>query len=197
MMWRCDQTKVVVKFIIADLDIACNEKPFVRDHQAVIVPEEPIFDTYMNPTRTNKGGYVRSYMNRTVMPDASNCLRSAFGYEHLLDSNLDGSHPSTCRLMTLSMVFGQTPKWYPGYSWSEFDKDKCLGGVQLAAFRLNPNLCRTSDKDYWLSDSYIGDSYIGYGAFAKVLNHYGFTGFADSSSASDYNIGVRPFALLV
>lgn len=58
-----------VKFIIADLDTALDLSSLgVTAHHAVIVPETPVFQAYMNPTDTTKGGYAASYMQWTYMP---------------------------------------------------------------------------------------------------------------------------------
>ena len=94
------------------------------------------------------------------------------------------------------MVFGQTlPS--NGWDWSYYVKDKCMGGEQLAAFSLHPEL-RGQNMLYWVSDlpssswpwswssSYfadVRDSDDGVGAYAYYAS------YADG--------GVRPFALLV
>ena len=170
--------------------------PSVTTHHAVIVPETPVFDTYMNPTDINKGGYAGSYMHKTVMPAFAKGLIGAFGAEHLLKCSFDGSDRTsaplscTCRLMTLSMVFGQTlPS--NGWDWSYYVKDKCMGGEQLAAFSLHPEL-RGQNMWYWVSDLASGSS----SNFAYV-NGCGVGVDAYASRASYAYVGVRPFALLV
>ena len=188
-----------VKFIIADLDIALNSgHSLVTAHHAVIVPENPPFKSCMNPTNTNLGGYVVSFMHGTVMPAFAQGLRDAFGAEHLLNCNFAGSsaRPSSfcmCRLMTLSMVFGQTPPWWGYYSWSDFDRDLCLGGTQLAAFRLNKYL-QGGNMSCWLSDvpSYSCSWSSKY--FAAVSG--GHNSIAARVTGASRERGVRPFALL-
>ena len=190
-------TVPAVKFVIADLDAAMNHgSPSVTTHHAVIVPETPVFDTYMNPTDINKGGYAGSYMHKTVMPAFAKGLIGAFGAEHLLKCSFDGSDRTsaplscTCRLMTLSMVFGQTlPS--NGWDWSYYVKDKCMGGEQLAAFSLHPEL-RGQNMWYWVSDLASGSP----SAFASVYDYDGGVR-ADARYASCARVGVRPFALLV
>ena len=205
-----------VKFIIADLDIAMNQgSPTVTAHHAVIVPEKPVFNTYMNPTDTNAGGYAGSYMHRTVMPAFAKGLIGAFGEKHLLKSSFDGSGRAAsktlsciCRLMTLSMIVGEEP-WSgdDGLSYY-FAKDNCLGGVQLAAFRLNPDLKR-KDMWYWASDSPSSHTPSRYDIF-EVFSNPGrfmwnqnrkklFASIGDGQlpNASNTGGGVRPFALLV
>ena len=193
-----------VKFVIADLDAAMNHgSPSVTTHHAVIVPETPVFNTYMNPTNTNAGGYAGSYMHKTVMPAFAKGLIGAFGTEHLLKCSFDGSGRTsdplacTCRLMTLSMVFGQTlPS--SGFDWSYYIKDKCMGGEQLAAFSLHPEL-RGQNMWYWVSDlpsfswplSSWSSSYFAYVHDNVVGVH------ASADRASGALVGVRPFALLV
>lgn len=66
-----------VRFIIADLDIALSRE--LKTHHAVIVPETPPFETYMNPTIIKNGYYAVSYMSRTVMPAFAQGLAAAFG----------------------------------------------------------------------------------------------------------------------
>ena len=188
-----------VKFVIADLDAAMNRgNPRVTAHHAIIVPAKPVFGAYMNPTNTNVGGYAWSYMHKTVMPAFAKGLIGAFGAEHLLKCSFDGSGRSsdplscTCRLMTLSMVFGQT---LPSSGY--YINDKCMGGEQLAAFSLHPEL-RGQNMWYWVSD--LPSSSCPWSssssAFANVTGLDGGVN-ADAYLASFAYGGVRPFALLV
>lgn len=152
-----------VKFIISDLDLALSRG--VTAHHAVIIPEKPVFDSFMNPTDTTAGGYGASYMQRTVMPAFAQGLAAAFGHSHLLSFNADGQS-CLCRLMTLSMVFG---KRLPsrGFSYSSYQKtDKCMGEEQLAVFSKNRGL-RGKDMWYWVSD--VKDSL----GFAAVVYRVG------------------------
>ena len=191
-----------VKFVIADLDAAMNHgSPSVTTHHAVIVPETPVFDTYMNPTNTNAGGYAGSYMHKTVMPAFALGLIGAFGTEHLLKCSFDGSGRTsdplacTCRLMTLSMVFGQAELPSNGRDWSSYVKDECMGGEQLAAFSLHPEL-RGQNMWYWVSDlpssscPWSSSDFAGVGGRGDGVH-------ADAAGASLAHVGVRPFALLV
>ena len=148
-----------VKFIIADLDIAMNQgSPTVTAHHAVIVPEKPVFSTYMNPTDTNAGGYAGSYMHKTVMPAFAKGLIGAFGEKHLLKSSFDDYDMAAaplsgiCRHMTLSMVFGQALQ-VDGLSSSCYVKDNCMGGASFAAFSLHQDLRGKNISWYWVSDS--------------------------------------------
>ena len=190
-----------VKFIIADLDAAMNQgSPRVTAHHSVIVPETPVFETYMNPSSTNAGGYAGSYMHKTVMPAFALGLIGAFGTEHLLKCSFDGSGRTsdplacTCRLMTLSMVFGQSELPSNGFSWSDYVKDKCMGGAQLAAFSLHPEL-KGQYMWYWVSDLPSSSCSWSSSAFARVL--VSGVVHAGAFSASRAYAGVRPFALLV
>jgi len=185
-----------VKFIIADLDIAMNRgNPRVTAHHAVIVPEKPVFSTYMNPTDTNADGYAGSYMHKTVMPAFAKGLIGAFGEKHLLKSSFDGAGNTssdplvcTCRLMTLSMVFGRTPPWYYSCSWSDFDKDNCLDGKRLAAFSIHSDI-QSNGIWYWLSDTLSSSSFADAYADSSGVD-------AHAVGASAHKGGVRPFALL-
>ena len=185
-----------IRFIIADLDYALNKgSPRVTEHHVVIVPERSPFLSYMNPANTTGGGYAGSYMNKTVMPAFAEGLTGAFGAEHLVKSSFDGAaggeqgpYSGICRLMTLSMVFGQTLPPGSWYSYSDYTIDKSMGDRQLAASRLNESFWKNGGW-YWLSDVYsssifavVYDDVDGVRAFA----HY----------ASNAYVGVRPFALL-
>ena len=177
-----------VRFIIADLDSALGHG--VTAHHAVVVPETPLFDAPINTDSSNEGGYAGSYMQRTVMLGFAMGLAAAFGPSHLLIFNTDG-HPSVCRLMTLSMLFGQQE--LPGSGdWSYFEKDSCLGGEQLAAFRLKPEL-QSCGMCYWLTDECSYSSKI----FAIVNDYSKRDGIFVSSYSAVLAYGVRPFALLV
>lgn len=192
-----------VKFIIADLDIAMNQgSPTVTAHHAVIVPEEPVFSTYMNPTDPNAGGYAGSYMHRTVMPAFAKGLIGAFGEKHLLKSSFDGSDRAAskplsciCRLMTLSMVFGQE-ELPSERGWSDFEKDNCMGEAQFAAFRLHPGLKGSHFSSYWVSDRLSFSPSWTFAFLACVLSIGGKV-FACDPPPPPANIGVRPFAILV
>lgn len=189
-----------IKFIIADLDIALNRgHSSVTAHHAVIVPENPPFKSYMNPTNTNLGGYVVSFMHGVVLPAFALGLRDAFGSQHILNCNFAGSstRPSSLcmsRLMTLSMVFGQSPPWWGYYTWSDFDRDCCLGGTQLAAFRLNQRL-QGGNMGFWLSD--VPSSACPWSSkyFATVRG--GHNSIAARVTGASRERGVRPFALLI
>ena len=150
--------------------------------------------SYMNPANTTGGGYAGSYMNKTVMPAFAEGLTGAFGAEHLVKSSFDGAaggeqgpYSGICRLMTLSMVFGQTLPPGSGYSYSDYTIDKSMGDRQLAASRLNESFWKKGR--YWLSDVYSssGFAYVGGGANGV---------YAGAAGASRADEGVRPFALL-
>ena len=185
-----------IRFIIADLDYALNKgSPRVTEHHVVIVPERSPFVSYMNPANTTGGGYAGSYMNKTVMPAFAEGLTGAFGAEHLVKSSFDGAaggeqgpYSGICRLMTLSMVFGQTLPPGSLYSYSDYTIDKSMGDRQLAASRLNESFWKNR-RWYWLSDVYSSS------VFAYVYV-YGGGVIASASNASVARFGVRPFALL-
>ena len=185
-----------ITFIIADLDTALNcVDSGVTAHHSVIVPYYPPFKSYMNPTETNKGGYAKSFMHDAVIPAFANGLAAAFGPSHLLSFNAD-AQSYTCRLMTLSMVFGEmwaSPWWSGHYSWSDYAKDNCLGGVQFAAFHLKYNT-RRGGNVYWLSD--LSHLHSGSSEFADAWYGGRYDVTADTTDAHT-ELWVRPFALLV
>ena len=177
-----------VRFIIADLDIALSRE--LKTHHAVIVPETPPFETYMNTTIIKNGYYAVSYMSRTVMPAFAQGLAAAFGPSHLMSFSADGQS-CKCRLMTLSMVFGEALP--DGWVWDPIDRDYCLGRGQLAAFRLNPDL-RGRNMRYWVSDALSSRLYT-YVHFMSV--HYSGGIHVGLHDTPEHPSGVRPFALLV
>ena len=99
--------------------------------------------------------------------------------------------------MTLSMVFGQADLPSSDWDWSYYVKDKCMGGEQLAAFSLHPEL-RGQNMWYWVSD--LPSSSCPYpwssSAFANVHDR-DCVARAPAYDASAAYVGVRPFALLV
>lgn len=200
-----------VKFIIADLDYALHRGVGVEAHHAVIIPEEPVIRTFMNPTDTTSGGYAASYMNRTVMPAFAQGISAAFGPSHILKFNADGQS-SLCRLMTLSMVFGWNnmlpPAAAESLSWQNVQIDECMQGSQFIAFIHNKDLelknegyyflvnlpFKLKNGGYWVSD--VCDSTCF--AYIEGLVRRGFGCHACAYRAShDAYGGVRPFALLV
>ena len=183
-----------IRFIIADLDYALNKgSPRVTEHHVVIVPERSPFVSYMNPANTTGGGYAGSYMNKTVMPAFAEGLTGAFGAEHLVKSSFDGAaggeqgpYSGICRLMTLSMVFGQTLPPGSWYSYSDYTIDKSMGDRQLAASRLNESFWKKGR--YWLSDVYSSSNFALVGGCG--------VGVHARATLASYARGVRPFALL-
>ena len=156
----------------------------------------------MNETNVTDGGYVGSYMNQAVMPAFATGLQNAFGASHLisfryLESNtVNTSVPSagytgwtgasqwtntwtsyTCRLLNETMVYGSS-------IFASSGEDERMGGVQMAAFRLNSSLVYNR-QNYWLSDV------VSSALFANVAG----LGLASTDYAS-HVLGVRPFALL-
>ena len=74
----------------------------------------------------------------------------------------------------------------------DFEKDDCLGGEQLAAFRLKPEL-QSCGMCYWLTDECSYSSKV----FAIVNDYSKRDGIFVSSYSAVLAYGVRPFALLV
>lgn len=187
-----------VKFIITDLDYALNRgNSRVTSHHAVIVPETPVFNTSLS--RTNSG-YAGSYMNMFIMPAFAQGLAGAFGAPHIAKFNADGQS-CTCRLMTMSMVFGQTlPEDYAIIVRKllvDYSNDSCLGGVQFAAFSLHHDLQRKG-MAYMVSDlcyDYLSVIRV----FMRLPSFHKFVSISDPNVrfTSDSGSGVRPFALLI
>ena len=202
-------TAYTVKWIIMELDYWLNTlgSTPVTAHHAVILPETPPFNAYMNSTNTASGGYTQCAMYKNTIPAFAAGLTAAFGAGHILtfqewfsthtndtvqstayggwqgaSAGWDGTEKSlsfTCNLMNSMMAFG-APIW----SSSGFDSFSAVH--QFAAFRMNPSLIYANRSSYWMRD--VASS----SHFAYV---YG-GGFAGSYVASGV-FGVRPFALLV
>lgn len=201
-------TAYTVKWIIMELDYWLNTlgSTPVTAHHAVILPETPPFNAYMNSTNTTSGGYTQCAMYKNTIPAFAAGLTAAFGAGHILtfqewfsthtnntvqstayggwqgaSTGWDGTEKSlsfTCNLMNSMMAFG-APIW----SSSGFDSFSAVH--QFAAFRMNPSLIYANRNWYWLRD--VASS----SAFACVRGY----GRADAGSASVV-YGVRPFALL-
>jgi|GEM_PF-2198598 len=201
-------TAYTVKWIIMELDYWLNTlgSTPVTAHHAVILPETPPFNAYMNSTNTTSGGYTQCAMYKNTIPAFAAGLTAAFGAGHILtfqewfsthtndtvqstayggwqgaSTGWDGTEKAlsfTCNLMNSMMAFG-APIW----SSSGFDSFSAVH--QFAAFRMNPSLIYANRSWYWLRD--VASS----SAFAVV----GGGGGARAGGASDVG-GVRPFALL-
>lgn len=201
-------TAYTVKWIIMELDYWLNTlgSTPVTAHHAVILPETPPFNAYMNSTNTTSGGYTQCAMYKNTIPAFAAGLTAAFGAGHILtfqewfsthtndtvqstayggwqgaSTGWDGTEKSlsfTCNLMNSMMAFG-APIW----SSSGFDSFSAVH--QFAAFRMNPSLIYANRNWYWLRD--VASS----SGFANVAGH----GNAGANAASNV-YGVRPFALL-
>lgn len=201
-------TAYSVKWVIVELDYWLNTlgSTPVTAHHAVILPETPPFNAYMNSTNTTSGGYTQCAMYKNTIPAFAAGLTAAFGAGHILtfrelfsshtndtvqstayggwqgaSTGWDGTEKSlsfTCNLMNSMMAFG-APIW----SSSGFDSFSAVH--QFAAFRMNPSLIYANRSWYWLRD--VASS----SGFAAVNGD----GFAYARVAS-HVYGVRPFALL-
>ena len=201
-------TAYTVKWIIMELDYWLNTlgNTPVTAHHAVILPETPPFNAYMNSTNTTSGGYTQCAMYKNTIPAFAAGLTAAFGAGHILtfqewfsthindtvqstayggwqgaSTGWDGTEKSlsfTCNLMNSMMAFG-APIW----SSSGFDSFSAVH--QFAAFRMNPSLIYANRNWYWLRDV----------ASSSRFAHVDGNGSAYANDASNV-YGVRPFALL-
>ena len=135
------------------------------------------------------------------MPAFSKGLTGAFREKHLLKSSFDDSDMASsaplaciCRLMTLSMVFGQALP-VNGLSSSCYVKDNCMGGASFAAFSLHQDLRGKNISWYWVSDSSFDSCFWSLSHSADGFLDLGV--LAVPQLASFEFGGVRPFALLV
>ena len=195
-----------VNWVVTDCDYWINkgDNPGMTAHHVAIVPQQPIFNTRMNPTNSTEGGYAGSEMYKKIIPACASGIVSAFGSDHILtfrdlitntvDNNVasrgycgwtGASAPweiwasVQCNLMTEHMVMGA-----PHYSSSGIDDE--ITTRQMSAFRLSEKLINYNRQWWWLRDVVTS---------ARFAFVYG-GGGAGAHPASHTHVGVRPFALL-
>ncbi len=191
-----------VKFIVMDCDyhLHCGDVETAA-HHVVIMPEERLGLTQMNPINTTVGGYLGSAMWNTHIPKVAAGFVAAFGTAHILEhrevlSNVinenvkssafngwdgavsDGAWTTvSVNLANENMVFGAP---IVASSWA--DTGDC--NSQLAAFQLNHSLIASQRYVWWLRTIPAGINY-------SIVN----VSLASISNA-DSQCGVRPYALL-
>lgn len=199
-------TTYTVNWVVADCDYwwhKGDQNNGMETHHVAIVPQAPIFSSWMNSANTTNGGYKGSAMYSHVIPDCATGIVNAFGSSHILTFNdgisnsVDTSHVSSgipqwtgtpdwwgervsvqCNLMSEKMVYG-APICAAGAM------DNAMATRQMSAFRLSEKLINYNQRWWWLRDV------VSSVHFADVDDH----GNAAAGYASHVG-GVRPFALL-
>ena len=78
---------VTTKWRVADIDYYLNtgdNADIDGNHHLVLVPDNCMFNAYMNSTDTTAGGYQGSAMWKTYIPMCVTAIRNAFGTSHVL-----------------------------------------------------------------------------------------------------------------
>ena len=172
-----------------------------KSHHVAIVPYTHLGTSCMNPTNTTEGGFVGSYMWKTILPKYLAGYKNAYGndrletFGNLLTNMTNTSVPAPgctawtgvsvnwdwyqtkITLLSEVQVYGSSI-WGGGYDTGEANS-------QLAAFRLCQRLNNFHNGNFWLRavSDITGFAYVGYGGSA-------------SSSGASYVIFVRPLLLL-
>lgn len=171
----------------------------LNTHHAIIVPDNPLYDHYMNATNTSDGGYVNSDMWKTGLNKAKQIIGTSDasgGYGHFAGhiikfkdtltnaiSNGVANGVVWCdcevNLMNEDMVYGQR-----SFSQIANNARYMFNKPQLLGFTYRPDLI-TDRSWYWLTD-------IAYnGGFANVDP----SGIS-ACYASTTKLSVRPFFLI-
>ena len=176
-----------------DYYLHTGDNPVCTTHHAVIVPDAPLYETYMNPDKTVAGAYVGSAMRTTGLNQAKTIINNAFGAAHILahtqylanaangDNTSGGAfyNDSTVELMTERNVYGSAVfnNSAPGTTvWSIYTIDKS----QYPLFRYRPDM---ASNGYWL---WLRD--VGYSEGFCGVNNMGNAAIDTSWTAH----GVRP-----
>lgn len=134
-----------------------------------IVPDK-LGSAYMNSTSTTAGGYVGSYMYKTVLPAYYTALAGSSGkpfYGYIkttterLSNGIDtakscggysgwtGAVSSVLDYTNQNLVLLNEPEVYGCKHWSSSEWDAETIAVQLPMFRLNPNTIANNGTAWW------------------------------------------------
>lgn len=183
-----------VRYRIAAFDYYYNTGDTVcTKHHVVVVPDKPLYNHVMNDEKTTVGAYVGSKLYIEGLEQAKTIIKNAFGSEHILSHKIylvnamtDGYasgaawYDSEVELMTEQMVYGSSILLPTGDGMTVYSNHR-VEKSQLPLFFYRPDII-SNRSTYWLRD---------------VISPYGFTcvgsvGRADTSSAENTNVGVRP-----
>lgn len=171
----------------------------------VIVPDQSLFSSWMNPTNTTEGAYVGSniytgtdttYGSLTVDGDSQTCaltlIENAFGESHILEHKtylhnaVSSGHDSASAwyarkvdLMNEAMVYGWSP-FEDSATGTSVPAAHTIDKTQLPLFAHEPS--RITISAYWWLRSVVSST-----SFAIV----GYGGYCNYNNASNVN-GVRP-----
>ena len=186
------------RFRIMDLDYfrRCGDTDLTA-HHALVVPDTPMFSSYMNPTNTTEGGYVGSIMRTKILRRAEAIVKACFGADHILphreclvNAVADGKPSagawcdSLVELMDERMVYGSCIFDSGSSNGTTVYNRYTIGSVQLAGFRHKHELV-SNRQWFWLRNV------VSAGDCAGVS----YSGGALYLSASVVG-GVRPFSLI-
>lgn len=147
-----------------------------------IVPDK-LGSAYMNSTNTSAGGYVGSYMYKTVLPAYYTALAGSSGkpfYGYIkttterLSNGIDtakscggysgwtGAVSSVSDYTNQNLVLLNEPEVYGCKHWSSSEWDAETIAVQLPMFRLNPNTITNNGTAWWWLRAVTGSTYFCY-----------------------------------
>lgn len=163
-------------------------------HHATIVPDTSLYETVMNSTQSNAGGYVGTTMYKTGLTSALTMVNNAFGSDHILThrqifcnattngiSSGYGFYDSQIALMTEQNVFGG--KFYGAAKTSTQSPIlMTLDNAQYPLFALDHSRINVPDKWVGLRDAVAPSN------FARVSSR----GSPDWTSNITGAIAVRP-----
>lgn len=163
-------------------------------HHVTIVPDTALYETAMNSTQSNAGGYVGSTMYKTGLAQALATVKSAFGDDHILThrqafcnattsgiSSGYGFYDSQIALMTEQNVFGG--KFYGAAKTStQAPVLMTLDNAQYPLFALDHSRINVPDKWVGLRDAVSPSNY------ARVTSR----GSPDWTSNITNAVAVRP-----
>lgn len=163
-------------------------------HHATIVPDTALYETAMNSTQSNAGGFVGTTMYKTGLAQALTMAGSAFGAAHILThrqifcnattngiSSGYGFYDNQITLMTEQNVFGG--KFYGAAKTSTQSPTlMTLDNAQYPLFALDHSRINVPDKYVGLRDAVTPSN------FARVSSR----GSPDWTSNTTGAIAVRP-----
>lgn len=167
-------------WVIADFDYFWNNgyNPKTTVHHLMIVPEDVLYETYMDGDCSTSNGYLNSDMRKTGLNEAKSIITEAFGdmvlsHQDIFVNASRNGRPtgtawamSTVELFSEVMVYGcnRLAVMNDGVNIpANYTTDK----KQVALFKLNPKF---ADKNaYWWLRDVVSDgdfAYVNYGGLA-------------------------------
>ena len=195
--WKAKYNGVEKTFRIAGFDTLYNNGSHsLNKHHAVIVPDEILGSSHMNQTNTTEGGYLNSYMNKTIIGGVvstggtstiNQILHTIFGShllvtEELLSSGVDKNAPSvaganfsgssnmfqwaSCQAVLMTEI-----EIYGSNIFSSSAGDTGEGCIQLPLFQLIPQMKSIKRTPFWLSNVTNSTAFCFYDSTGHAGHH--------------------------